>query len=95
MMDKSVLLNQKIKDLKKKNEELEAKTALFFYKKIKAMLGSSFSAELALKIVDDSWNKSSNEQREAWQEATPSFQNVKPFKTKKAAPKSGSALTKS
>jgi len=68
-------IDQKIEDLKKKKSELETKTALQFYKKLKATLGEEFSPDIVLGMVIHRWENATPKIKEVWLQKAEPFRN--------------------
>jgi hypothetical protein len=82
-MDKIREIDQKISDLKSKQDLLRKKAAEAFYKKAETLLGTDFSPELALGILSTSWANKDDKIREVWQTKAHTFrgsQNPHPKK---------------
>lgn len=74
-------LDQKIQELTHQKNELLRKQADIVFKKAQSILGDNFSPELALTILNDTWQKADNKQKEYWQSTALTFRssrNAKP-----------------
>ena len=75
-MQKLKKIDEKIASLKQKKKLIFIKEASFFLKEAQKIIGhDDFSPQLALNALKDSWCHSSSQQKEAWKQPTPTFQN--------------------
>ena len=65
-MEDESLIDERITRLKKKKERLQTQKALLLYKEAQNILGDKFSYELVLSVLENSWNPSSDKQKEEW-----------------------------
>lgn len=73
MKDPLSKIDQKIIQLKEKREKLQTQQALTFLKDAQTIFADEFSVELALTILSNSWNSSSDKQKEEWKQTTLTF----------------------
>lgn len=66
MNDDISKIDQRINQLKQKKEKLQNHLSVLLFKEAKAILGDKFSTELVLSVLSNSWNSSSNKQKEEW-----------------------------
>lgn len=66
-------LDQRIVQIKKRKEKLQTQKALLLVKEAKAILGDNFSVSLVLSILSNSWDTSSEKQKEEWMSSARSF----------------------
>lgn len=72
-MNKIKDIEDKIEQLKKLKLDVETKLARELYKKIETMLGNDFSYQLAITLIDETWNNASEEQKGVWLRKANSF----------------------
>ncbi|MCP4923138.1 MAG: hypothetical protein GY915_03780 [bacterium] len=72
-MDKIQEIDHKIKTLKLKKQEILKKISGLFFTKANQALGSNFSPELALTILEKTWSQSNLSEREVWRQASRKF----------------------
>ncbi len=70
-MEDESLIDERITRLKKKKERLQTQKALLLYKEAQNILGDKFSYELVLSVIENSWNPSSDKQKEEWPKSAP------------------------
>lgn len=80
-------IDLKIQELQKKKKQLEDKQAKSFFESSQSIIGDEFSPELALAIIESSWSKASENNKEAWQKSAEKFLNKKPNRRAKTTPK--------
>ena len=81
-MEEESLIDERITRLKKKKERLQTQKALLLYKEAQNILGDKFSYELVLSVLENSWNPSSDKQKEEWIKSSHKFRGI-PRKTKR------------
>lgn len=81
-MEDESLIDERIIRLKKKKERLQTQKSLLLYKEAQNILGDKFSYELVLSVLENSWNPSSDKQKEEWIKSAHKFRRI-PRKTKK------------
>lgn len=85
-VDEISILKERITKLKKRTEKLQTQKSLLLSKEAENILGKKFSYELVLSILSNSWNSSSDKQKEEWIKSATSFRSVfKKRKHKKSA----------
>ena len=82
MEDDVSQIDEKITRLKKKKERLQTQKALFLFKEAQIILGDKFSYELTLSVLSNSWNPSSDKQKEEWSKSAHKFRRA-PRQTKR------------
>ena len=82
MEDDIFQIDEKIIRLKKKKEKLQTQKAVLLLKEAQIILGVKFSFELVLSVLSNSWNSSSDKQKEEWMKSAHKFRKS-PRKTKK------------
>ena len=70
-------INQKIKDLEQKKQDLERRDSEKLYKSIQSILGKEFSSALVTHIISESWKVASSDQKDRWLKAAQSFPKSK------------------
>ena len=75
-MEDESLIDERITRLKKKKERLQTQKALLLYKEAQNILGDKFSYELVLSILENSWNPSSDKQKEEWIKSAHKFRRI-------------------
>ena len=83
-MEDESLIDERIIRLKKKKERLQTQKSLLLYKEAQNILGDKFSYELVLSVLENSWNPSSDKQKEEWIKSAHKFRRV-PRKTRKVS----------
>jgi len=63
--------------LKQRKEKLQTQKALLLAKEAKVILGDKFSIDLVLYIISNSWNTSTDKQKEEWINSVHSFRETK------------------
>ena len=72
-MDKLQEIDHKVKVLKLKKQDTLKKISGHFLKKTNQVLGSDFSPELALTILEKTWSQSDLSEREVWLQESQKF----------------------
>lgn len=75
-MEDESLIDERITRLKKKKERLQTQKALLLYKEVQNILGNKFSYEIVLSVLENSWNTSSDKQKEEWIKSAHKFRRV-------------------
>ena len=83
-MEDESLIDERITRLKKKKERLQTQKALLLYKEAQNILGDKFSYELVLSVLENSWNLSSDKQKEEWRKSAHKFRRI-PKKTRRVS----------
>lgn len=74
-------LNLKIKALQEKKKKLESDLSKKLYEGAQKILKDDFSVELVLEIIDSTYAKSSDHQKQDWLKASARFQKTRSRKT--------------
>lgn len=73
MTDRLTHINEKIHQLKRKKEKVQAQQALSFMKETQKIFKEEFSAGLALTILTDSWGSAPETKKESWKKRSQAF----------------------
>lgn len=84
MEDDIYQIDEKITRLKKKKEKLQTQCAVLLLKEAQDILGEKFSYELTLSVLSNSWEASSDKQKEEWIKSAQKFRRT-PRKSKKSS----------
>lgn len=71
MKDQLSNIDQRILQLKQRKEKIKTQQALIFLKESQIILGEKFSIDLAIHILSNSWNSSSDQQKKEWEKSCP------------------------
>ena len=66
MKDKLTHIENKIHQLRQKKERIQTQQAIFFLKEAQKILKEEFSPDIALNVLKNHWNGSSEAQKEEW-----------------------------
>ncbi len=80
-------INQRIKELEAKKKDLEIRDSKTLYKSTKTILGDSFSSNLVIHIISESWKAASTDQKDRWLKAANSFHKKKQHSLQTASTK--------
>jgi hypothetical protein len=73
MTDRLTHLDEKIHQLRKKKEKVQAQQALSFMKETQKIFKEEFSAGLALTILTESWGSAPETKKESWKKRSLAF----------------------
>lgn len=74
-------IENKILRLKAQKQQAETRMAKILLKKIQTLLGQDFDLNLATGIIEENWNKTSDQDKERWRQKARTFQNGTRTKT--------------
>jgi len=80
-LSKTDEIDLKIERLRQQKKHLEKTQALELYKSLQNLLKDTFSSELVRMVVEETWQKASDQQKEMWLKNATSFRTGKKSKT--------------
>ena len=80
MTDQLSHIDEKIHQLKKKREKVQAQHALSFMRETQKLFKEAFSAQLALTVMTESWGAAPETKKESWKKRSQTFPSS-PFQT--------------
>jgi len=95
MTDRLTHLDERIHQLKKKREKVQAQQALSFMRESQKLLKEDFSPILALTILTESWTTAPDPKKENWKKRSQTFPNSSSQRNGEKAQSAGSEAPQS
>ena len=73
MIDKLTTIDEKIQRLKKRREKVQTQQAISFMREAQKIFQDTFSTEIALSILSETWSSASESQKQNWRKRSDSF----------------------